>query len=45
MTFTDYAGLVGLVAAAALALHMLRGPHTPPTARHRGARQLRRPHK
>ncbi|MEV5960774.1 hypothetical protein AB0L70_03370 [Kribbella sp. NPDC051952] len=47
MSLTDYAGIAGLFAAAAVAIWMLLSPHTPaPTGRHRAAPALRlpRPH-
>ncbi|WP_433164075.1 hypothetical protein [Kribbella sp. CA-247076] len=44
MSLTDYAGVAGLIAAAVLALWMLRGPRAQaPTARHRGHPALRLP--
>jgi hypothetical protein len=46
MSLTDYAGIAGLIAAAAVAFWMLRNHRTiAPTARHRGAptRRLPRP--
>jgi hypothetical protein len=44
MSLTDYAGIAGLIAAALLALWMLRGARTqPPAARHRGTPTLRLP--
>jgi hypothetical protein len=44
MSMTDYAGIAGLVAAAAVAIWMLRNHRTiAPTARHRGAPSLRLP--
>lgn len=45
MTLTDYAGIAGLIAAALLALWMLRGarPQQAPTGRHRGNATLRLP--
>jgi hypothetical protein len=44
MSMTDYAGIAGLIVAAAVAIWMLR-THRPvaPTARHRGAPSLRLP--
>jgi hypothetical protein len=46
MSLTDFAGIAGLIAAAAVAIWMLRNHRTiAPTARHRGAptRRLPRP--
>ena len=44
MSFTDYAGVAGLIAATAVAIWMLRNHRTiAPTARHRGAPTLRLP--
>jgi hypothetical protein len=45
MSLTDYAGIAGLIAAALLALWMLRGarPQQTPTGRHRGNPALRLP--
>ena len=44
MTLTDYAGFAGLIAAAFLALWMLRGPRPQsPIPRHRGTPTLRLP--
>jgi hypothetical protein len=44
MNMTDYAGIAGLIAAAAVAIWMLRNHRaTSPTARHRGAPTLRLP--
>jgi hypothetical protein len=45
MSVTDYAGIAGLIAAALLALWMLRGarPQQAPTGRHRGNPTLRIP--
>ncbi|MEI8406982.1 MULTISPECIES: hypothetical protein [unclassified Kribbella] len=44
MSLTDYAGIAGLIAAALLALWMLRAARTqPPTPRHRGTPTLRLP--
>ncbi|TDW18233.1 hypothetical protein EV650_4817 [Kribbella kalugense] len=46
MSMTDYAGIAGLIAAAAVAIWMLRNHRTitpTQTARHRGAPSLRLP--
>jgi hypothetical protein len=45
MSLTDYAGIAGLIAAALLAVWMLRGarPQQAPTGRHRGNPTLRLP--
>jgi len=44
MSLTDYAGIAGLIAAALLALWMLRGARTQPSSgRHRGNPALRLP--
>jgi hypothetical protein len=44
MSLTDYAGIAGLIAAAAVAIWMLRNHNTvAPTARHRGSPSLRLP--
>jgi hypothetical protein len=45
MSVTDYAGIAGLIAAALLALWMLRGarPQQSPAGRHRGNPTLRLP--
>ena len=44
MSLTDYAGIAGLIAAALLALWMLRGARTQtPAGRHRGNPALRLP--
>lgn len=44
MSFTDYAGIAGLIAAAAVTIWMLRNHRADtPTARHRGAPTLRLP--
>ncbi|NUR96392.1 MAG: hypothetical protein HOV67_14175, partial [Kribbellaceae bacterium] len=46
MTMTDYAGIAGLIAAAAVALWMLRNHRTTTTTRtgrHRGTPTLRLP--
>jgi hypothetical protein len=44
MSLTDYAGIAGLFAAAAVAIWMLRSAATPtPTGRHRGVPTLRLP--
>lgn len=44
MSLTDYAGIAGLIAAAAVAIWMLRNHRTvAPTAKHRGAPTVRLP--
>jgi hypothetical protein len=44
MNMTDYAGIAGLIAAAAVAIWMLRNHRAvSPTARHRGSPTLRLP--
>lgn len=45
MSLTDYAGIAGLIAAAAVALWMLRNHHATPThtGKHRGSPTLRLP--
>ncbi|HEY3556371.1 MAG TPA: hypothetical protein VGL05_02850 [Kribbella sp.] len=44
MSMTDYAGIAGLIVAAAVAIWMLRNHRTTATpARHRGAPTLRLP--
>ncbi|WP_427887236.1 hypothetical protein ACQHIV_30125 [Kribbella sp. GL6] len=47
MSMTDYAGIAGLIAAAAVAIWMLRNHRTAPatarTGKHRGAPTLRLP--
>lgn len=44
MSLTDYAGIAGLLAAAAVAIWMLRSATAPtPTGKHRGSPTLRLP--